>query len=208
MPTTQALIAFSIASLVIILIPGPSVLFAVGRSLALGKLAGVVTVLGNGLGTSVWLIATVLGLGALIASSEIAFNIIRFGGAAYLVYLGVQAFRHRNDHKLNLDSAPPKQSIWRTLREGFFVGVSNPKTMVFFVAVLPGFVNYPAGNIMFQLLLLGVIFEVMGIISDSLYAIGAGLARDWFATDPRRLGIVSGTGGILIVGLGLYVAIF
>ena len=208
MPTTQALIAFSIASLVIILIPGPSVLFAVGRSLALGKLAGVITVVGNGLGTSVWLIATVLGLGALIASSEIAFNIIRFGGAAYLVYLGVQAFRHRNDHKLDLGAAPPKQSIWRTLREGFFVGVSNPKTMVFFVAVLPGFVNYPAGNIMFQLLILGLIFEVMGVISDSIYAIGAGLARDWFATDPRRLGIITGTGGILIVGLGLYVAIF
>lgn len=208
MPTTQALIAFSIASLIIILIPGPSVLFAVGRSLALGKVAGVITVVGNGLGTSVWLIATVLGLGALIASSEIAFTIIRFGGAAYLVYLGVQAFRHRNDHKLDLGKAPPAQSIWRTLREGFFVGVSNPKTMVFFIAVLPGFVNYPAGNIMFQLLILGLIFEVMGVISDSIYAIAAGLARDWFATDPRRLGIVTGTGGILIVGLGLYVAIF
>jgi threonine/homoserine/homoserine lactone efflux protein len=207
-PTSQSLIAFVIASLVIILIPGPSVLFAVGRSLALGKAAGVVTVMGNGLGTSVWLIATVLGLGALIGQSEIAFNVIRYGGAAYLVYLGIQAFRHRNNHKLFLDTAPPTQSKWRTLREGFFVGVSNPKTMVFFVAVLPGFVNYPAGNIMFQLLILGLIFELIGVVSDSLYAIGAGLARDWFASNPKRLGVVSGTGGILIVGLGLFVAIF
>lgn len=208
MPTTQALIAFSIAALVIILIPGPSVLFAVGRSLSLGKVAGVLTVVGNSLGSAVWVVATALGLGALIAQSEIAFQIIRYGGAAYLVYLGVQAFRHRNDHKLHLESSVPRQSIWRTLREGFIVGVSNPKTMVFFVAVLPGFVNYPAGNIMFQLFLLGMIFEVIGTLSDSAYAIGAGLARNWFATDPRRLGIITGTGGILIVGLGLYVAIF
>ncbi len=208
MPTTQALIAFFIASVVIILIPGPSVLFAVGRSLALGKAAGVVTVLGNSLGTAVWLLATVFGLGALIGESEIAFNLIRYGGAAYLVYLGIQAVRHRNDHHLDLENAAPRQSIWRTLREGFIVGVSNPKTMVFFVAVLPGFVNYPAGNVMFQLFLLGMIFEILGTLSDSMYAIGAGLARTWFATDPRRLGIISGTGGILIVGLGLYVAFF
>jgi threonine/homoserine/homoserine lactone efflux protein len=163
---------------------------------------------GNSLGSAVWVVATALGLGALIAQSEIAFQIIRYGGAAYLVYLGVQAFRHRNDHKLHLESSVPRQSIWRTLREGFIVGVSNPKTMVFFVAVLPGFVNYPAGNVMFQLFLLGMIFEVIGTLSDSAYAIGAGLARNWFATDPRRLGIVTGAGGILIVGLGLYVAIF
>ena len=209
MPPLENLIAFSIAALVIILIPGPSVMFAVGRSLALGKGAGVLTVVGNSLGTLVWLLAVVLGLGAIVASSEILFYGIKYAGAAYLAYLGVQAFRHRNDHGFDVSagSAPP-QSRWKTLRQGFLVGLSNPKTMVFFTAVLPGFVDVKQGNVMFQLLVLGIIFEIIGTLSDSMYAIGAGLARDWFARDPKRLGIVQGTGGILIIGLAIWVAFF
>jgi threonine/homoserine/homoserine lactone efflux protein len=121
----------------------------------------------------------------------------------------VQAFRHRNDHGFDVSagSAPP-QSRWKTLRQGFLVGLSNPKTMVFFTAVLPGFVAVEQGNVMFQLLVLGIIFEIIGTLSDSMYAIGAGLARDWFARDPKRLSIVQGTGGILIIGLAIWVAFF
>jgi threonine/homoserine/homoserine lactone efflux protein len=209
MPPIENLIAFSIAALVIILIPGPSVMFAVGRSLALGKGAGVLTVVGNATGTLVWLLAVVLGLGAIVASSPILFYGIKYAGAAYLAYLGIQAFRHRNDHTFDVErgsSAP--QSHWKTLRQGFVVGLSNPKTMVFFTAVLPGFVDVKQGNVMFQLLVLGIIFEIIGTLSDSMYAIGAGLARDWFARDPKRLGIVQGTGGILIIGLAIWVAFF
>lgn len=208
MPPIENVIAFSIAALIIILIPGPSVLFAVGRSLALGKGAGVMTVVGNALGTSVWLIAVVLGLGAVVASSEFLFYGIKYVGAAYLAYLGIQAFRHRNDHGFDVETTHAPQSIWKTLREGFFVGLSNPKTMVFFTAVLPGFVSVEQGNVMLQLLILGLIFEVIGVLSDSMYAIGAGLARDWFARDPKRLAIVQGTGGMLIVGLAIWVAFF
>lgn len=208
MPPVENVIAFSIAALIIILIPGPSVLFAVGRSLALGKGAGVMTVVGNALGTSVWLIAVVLGLGAVVASSEFLFYGIKYVGAAYLAYLGIQAFRHRNDHGFDVETTHAPQSIWKTLREGFFVGLSNPKTMVFFTAVLPGFVSVEQGNVMLQLLILGLIFEVIGVLSDSMYAIGAGLARDWFARDPKRLAIVQGTGGMLIVGLAIWVAFF
>lgn len=208
MPPIENVIAFSIAALIIILIPGPSVLFAVGRSLALGKGAGVMTVVGNALGTSVWLIAVVLGLGAVVASSEFLFYGIKYVGAAYLAYLGIQAFRHRNDHGFDVETTHAPQSIWKTLREGFFVGLSNPKTMVFFTAVLPGFVSVEQGNVMLQLLILGLIFEIIGVLSDSMYAIGAGLARDWFARDPKRLGIVQGTGGMLIVGLAIWVAFF
>jgi threonine/homoserine/homoserine lactone efflux protein len=208
MPPIENLIAFFIAALIIILIPGPSVLFAVGRSLALGKTAGVITVVGNALGTSVWLIAVVLGLGAVVASSEFLFYAIKYAGAAYLAYLGIQAFRHRNDHRFTVDTHVPTQSNLKTLREGFLVGISNPKTMVFFTAVLPGFVDVKQGNVMLQLLILGLIFEVVGILSDSMYAIGAGLARDWFAKDQKRLAAVQGTGGILIIGLALWVAFF
>ncbi len=208
MPPIENLIAFAIASLVIILIPGPSVLFAVGRSLALGKGAGVMTVVGNAIGTSIWLIAVVLGLGAVVASSEVLFYGIKYVGAAYLAYLGIQAFRHRNDHGFDVETKHAPQSMIKTLREGFLVGLSNPKTMVFFTAVLPGFVSVEQGNVMLQLLILGLIFEVIGILSDSMYAIGAGLARDWFAKDKKRLAIVQGTGGILIVGLAIWVAFF
>ena len=95
-----------------------------------------------------------------------------------------------------------------TLREGFLVGLSNPKTMVFFTAVLPGFVDVKQGNVMLQLLILGIIFEIIGVLSDSMYAIGAGLARDWFARDPKRIGIVQGSGGLMIVGLAIWVAFF
>ncbi|MEK7662627.1 MAG: LysE family translocator [Actinomycetota bacterium] len=208
MPPIENLIAFSIAALVIILIPGPSVMFAVGRSLALGKGAGVLTVVGNAIGTVVWLIAVVLGLGAIVASSQFLFYGIKYAGAAYLAYLGIQAFRHRNDHGFDVDATGAPQSKFKTLREGFFVGLSNPKTMVFFTAVLPGFVDVKQGNVMLQLLILGIIFEVIGILSDSMYAIGAGLARDWFARDPKRIGIVQGTGGLMIVGLAIWVAFF
>ena len=208
MPPIENLIAFSIAALVIILIPGPSVMFAVGRPLALGKGAGVLTVVGNAIGTVVWLIAVVLGLGAIVASSQFLFYGIKYAGAAYLAYLGIQAFRHRNDHGFDVDATGAPQSKFKTLREGFFVGLSNPKTMVFFTAVLPGFVDVKQGNVMLQLLILGIIFEVIGILSDSMYAIGAGLARDWFARDPKRIGIVQGTGGLMIVGLAIWVAFF
>lgn len=208
MPPIENLIAFSIAALVIILIPGPSVMFAVGRSLALGKGAGVLTVVGNAIGTSVWLVAVVLGLGAVVASSEILFYGIKYAGAAYLAYLGIQAFRHRKDHGFDIDASGVQQSKLKTLREGFLVGISNPKTMVFFTAVLPGFVDVKQGNVMLQLLILGLIFEVIGVLSDSAYAIGAGLARDWFARDPKRLAIVQGTGGLMIVGLAIWVAFF
>ena len=208
MPPIENLIAFTIAALVIILIPGPSVMFAVGRSLALGKGAGVLTVVGNAIGTFVWLVAVVLGLGAIVASSQFLFYGIKYAGAAYLAYLGIQAFRHRNDHGFDVDTAGAPQSKLKTLREGFLVGLSNPKTMVFFTAVLPGFVDVKQGNVMLQLLILGIIFEIIGILSDSMYAIGAGLARDWFARDPKRIGIVQGTGGLMIVGLAIWVAFF
>lgn len=206
MPTWEALVTFIIASVVLIAIPGPSVMFSVGRSLALGKKFGVLTVLGNAMGTFVWIVLVAVGLGAVIASSEIAYQVIRYGGAAYLIYLGVMTIVHRHDKTPDLGGNLKKQSVGKTLREAFIVGVSNPKTAVFFLAVLPQFVNYSAGNLWFQMLVLGLIFEVLGIIGDMTYALAAGYARDWLARNPRRLTAIITTGGMIIITLGLFLA--
>jgi threonine/homoserine/homoserine lactone efflux protein len=98
--------------------------------------------------------------------------------------------------------------VGKTLREAFIVGVSNPKTAVFFLAVLPQFVNYSAGNLWFQMLVLGLIFEVLGIMGDMIYALAAGYARDWLAKNPRRLTVIITTGGAIIIALGLFLALF
>jgi len=207
MPTWEAFVTFIIASLVLIAIPGPSVMFSVGRSLALGKKFGVLTVLGNAMGTFVWIVLVAVGLGAVIASSEIAYQVIRYGGAAYLIYLGIMTIVHRHDKTPDLGGNLKKQSVGKTLREAFIVGVSNPKTAVFFLAVLPQFVNYSAGNLWFQMLVLGLIFEVLGIIGDMTYALAAGYARDWLARNPRRLTVIIATGGAIIIALGLFLAL-
>jgi len=207
MPTWEAFVTFIIASLVLIAIPGPSVMFSVGRSLALGKKFGVLTVLGNAMGTFVWIVLVAVGLGAVIASSEIAYQVIRYGGAAYLIYLGIMTIVHRHDKTPDLGGNLKKQSVGKTLREAFIVGVSNPKPAVFFLAVLPQFVNYSAGNLWFQMLVLGLIFEVLGIIGDMTYALAAGYARDWLARNPRRLTVIITTGGAIIIALGLFLAL-
>ena len=207
MPTWEAFVTFIIASLVLIAIPGPSVMFSVGRSLALGKKFGVLTVLGNAMGTFVWIVLVAVGLGAIIANSEIAYQVIRFGGAAYLIYLGIMTIVHRHDKTPDLGGNLRTQSVGKTLREAFIVGVSNPKTAVFFLAVLPQFVNYSAGNLWFQMLVLGLIFEVLGIIGDMTYALAAGYARDWLAKNPRRLTTIITTGGAIIIALGLFLAL-
>ncbi len=206
MPTWESLTTFIVASLVLIAIPGPSVMFSVGRSLALGKKFGVLTVLGNAMGTFVWIVLVAVGLGAVIASSEVAYQVIRYGGAAYLVYLGVMTIVHRHAKAPDLGGTLKTQTVGKTLREAFIVGVTNPKTAVFFLAVLPQFVNYAAGNLWFQMLVLGLIFEVLGIIGDMTYALAAGYARDWLAKNPRRLTVIITTGGAIIIALGLFLA--
>ncbi|WP_337001416.1 MULTISPECIES: LysE family translocator [unclassified Microbacterium] len=194
------LVAFAVASVVIIVIPGPSVLFVIGRSLSLGRRAGVLSVVGNALGTVPAVLAVAFGVGAIVASSVAAFTVIKIIGAGYLVWLGVQAIRHRKDHTPDADRAPA--SAGRLLRQGFIVGVTNPKTIAFFVAVLPQFVAPSAGPVWAQLLLLGLLFQMLALACDSVWALAAGTARTWFARSPRRMSTLSGTGGVMMIGLG------
>ncbi|MFK3677640.1 LysE family translocator [Microbacterium sp. NPDC090218] len=194
------LVAFAVASVVIIVIPGPSVLFVIGRSLSLGRRAGVLSVVGNALGTVPAVLAVAFGVGAIVASSVIAFTVIKIIGAAYLVWLGVQAIRHRHDHVPDAGRTPA--SAGKLLRQGFIVGVTNPKTIAFFVAVLPQFVAPAAGPVWAQLLLLGLTFQALALLCDSVWALAAGTARAWFARSPRRMSTLSGAGGVMMIGLG------
>lgn len=196
----ENLVAFMLTSLVIIVIPGPSVLFVIGRAIALGRRAGVLSVVGNALGTVPAVIAVAFGVGAIVASSVVAFTVIKIAGALYLVYLGIQAIRHRHAHIPGIQQRPTRAR--RLLAEGFIVGLTNPKTIAFFVAVLPQFVDPTAGPVWMQLLLLGLVFEALALASDSIWALAAGTARAWFARSPRRISTLSATGGVMMIGLG------
>lgn len=194
--------AFALAAFALILIPGPSVLFVISRSLSLGRKGGFLSALGNALGALPAIALVSLGIGAIVAESVVAFIIIKFLGAGYLMYLGVQAIRHRNDHTDTATSQRAQPSSFRIIREGFVVGVSNPKTIVFFVAVLPQFVSYENGAIPLQMAALGMIFLGIGLASDSMWALTAGTARTWFARNPKRLSHMGAGGGVAMIGLG------
>ncbi|MEU7138840.1 LysE family translocator [Nocardia sp. NPDC046473] len=198
--------AFAVAALVIIVIPGPNVLFAIGRALAHGRRAAVVSVLGSMAGTAVPVIGVAVGLGAILAASAILMTIVKVIGAGYLIYLGAMAIRDRKKLTLALRSADVEPSTGRMLRQGFVVGATNPKTIVFFAAVLPQFAAPEAGALPVQFLTLGAIAITIQLFSDTAWAMAAGTARSWFARSPRRLEAIGGTGGLMIMGVGASVA--
>lgn len=203
MLTPEALLAFAAASVVLIVIPGPSVLFVVGRSLSYGRRGGLMSVLGNELGGLPLVAAVAFGVGSIVAESILLFTVIKLLGGAYLVYLGVQAIRHRRaGTPSEAEGAPRQLSPVTMLRQGFLVGVMNPKTIVFFVAVLPQFVNFSAGSIPLQMMVLGLIFVVIGFVCDVIWALLASTAQSWFEQSPRRLSAVRATGGGMMIGLG------
>jgi len=195
------LLAFLLASALLIVIPGPSVLFVLGRSIALGRRGGLLSVLGNALGMLPAIAAVALGIGALVAESVVVFTIVKVIGAAYLVFLGVQAIRHRRQRAMPDASVAPR-STFRLLLEGFVVGITNPKTIAFFVAVLPQFVAHEAGAIPLQLGELGLAFFVLALIMDSTWALIAGTARNWFGRSPKRIERLGAAGGGMMIGLG------
>jgi threonine/homoserine/homoserine lactone efflux protein len=196
------LLAFLAAAIVLVIMPGPTVLFVVGRSLSLGRRGGLLSVVGNALGLVPIVVAVAFGVGALIAESVVIFTIIKYVGAAYIIYLGIQAIRHRKRVAAAIGAGVAHKSAKRMLAEGFLVGVSNPKTIAFFLAVLPQFVAPHAGWVPGQLLLLGGIFIGLALVSDGAWALAAGSARDWFARSPKRVENLGTTGGAMMIGLG------
>ncbi len=205
MPTTVSWLAFLVASLLFIQVPGPSLLFTIGRALTVGRRDALLSVVGNGVGLLAQVACVALGLGAVVATSATAYLAVKVLGAAYVVWLGVQAIRHRADARLAMEDplrpAAAGADPWRSVWTGAMVGVTNPKSIVFFAAFLPQFIDAgaPAAP---QLLLLGAVFGVLAVCSDSCWALAASRARDWFAREPRRLDRLGAAGGVMMVGLG------
>ena len=199
--------AFAAAAIVLIVIPGPGVLFVIGRALAHGRRTALASVAGHAAGNWVVAVCVALGIGTIVERSAAVFTALRLAGAAYLVWLGIQAFRHRHSLASVLASAAQPRGDARAAREGLVVGVTNPKAVILFAAVLPQFVDRSAGHVPVQMLVLSAISIVIGVASDSCWGLAASHVRSWFARSPRRLGLVGGAGGLAMIGLGLTLAL-
>jgi len=201
-----SLVTFALTALVLVAVPGPSVLFVVSRGVALGRRAALVTVVGNAAGVYVQVLLVAAGLGALVERSVAVYTAVKLTGAAYLVYLGVQAVRHRKALSVVVDPRAVPRSGRRLFADGFVVGLANPKAIVFFAAVLTQFVDPDGAPAPVQMALLGLVFVAVALVSDGSWALLAGTARAWLARSPRRLEVLGGAGGVVTVALGLRLA--
>lgn len=202
MPSPEAIIAFTIAALILIVIPGPSVLFSVARALELGRGGGLASVAGNTLGSFLVAVLVAFGVGAIIVKSVVVFTIIKILGAGYVIYLGIQGIRHRKDRPQTESDAYRNASYWKLFSTGFIVGATNPKSLMFFIAVLPQFVNNSGPSVPLQLITFACIFTIIAFVSDGLWVLAAAAARNWFASSPGRLDTLKGIGGGMLIGLG------
>jgi threonine/homoserine/homoserine lactone efflux protein len=201
------LAAFALASLILIAIPGPSVLFVISRAVALGRRAALATVAGNCAGVYCQVVLVALGVGVLVEKSVVVYTTIKLLGAAYLVFLGVRTFQKRRSLAEALGRPAAPKSDRRIFRDGFIVGLTNPKAAVFFAAILPQFVDTSLGRVPLQMLELGLVFILLAMVVDSMWGLAAGTARARFAANPRRLDAVGGASGVVLVGLGVGLAV-
>ena len=196
---------YLIATVLIILAPGPSVLFTIARAIAWGRVAAIATVIGNAFGMFLVSVLVAFGLGPLLQSSKLFYNGIQWAGGAYLIYLGYAAIAaSRVDAQGMQKTEGSKPSFFTSLKNGFWVGVLNPKSVVFFAAILPQFVDQEKNNVTAQLLLLGAIFATVALISDGSYGLLAGTVRSWLAGDVKRLIFMRRFGGVVMIGLGIF----
>jgi len=201
------LVAFGVAAAILIAIPGPSVVFVIGRALSYGRPVALASVLGNTLGLVVIVLLVSVGLGVVVAESIVVFTVVKLVGAAYLIWLGVRALQHRRGFQAADLAAAPVLSTARAIRQGFVVGVSNPKGFMIFAALLPQFVDRDAGHVQLQMLILGLEAAAIGIVSDAIWALAAARVRDWFTRSPRRGEAIGAAGGASMIGLGVALAV-
>ena len=189
--------------MIIILAPGPSVLFIIARAIAWGRKVAVVTVAGNVSGAFVLSSLVAFGLCQILQRSELAFIAVQWIGGLYLVYLGIDAIRKRKVHAADMtNQGPIEPTVFQSIRDGFMVGVLNPKGLVFYAAVLPQFIDRERGGVTGQLLFLGALFSVLAFFSDGGWGLLAGTARAWLAGDAGRLEKLRATGGCVMILLG------
>jgi threonine/homoserine/homoserine lactone efflux protein len=202
------LLPFLVTIYVLILVPGPSVIFTVSRGIALGRRAALATVVGNTAGLFCQLVLVVLGLGSVLASSDTVFEVLKLLGAAYLILLGLRSIRDRRalaEALASIEVVPrPRRAV---LREGLVVGLTNPKGLLIFTAVLPQFIDRSAGHATLQLATLGLVCLLVALISDSTWAVASGAARQWFGRSQKRLERLSLGGGLAMMLLGAWLAI-
>ena len=203
-PSGSTLAVFALASFLLIIVPGPAVLYVVTRSIAQGRRAGIVSMLGVETGGLVHVAAAAIGLSALVASSAAAFTVVKFAGAAYLIFLGVRRLVSR-------DEALPEvkvsgRSDRQLFAQGVVVNVLNPKTAVFFLAFLPQFVDPARGTVTLQFLVLGLVFVAVAVLSDGAYALVAGTAGDWLRGSEHVRRSLSRFSGAVFLGLGVTAA--
>lgn len=206
--SAETLATFVVASFIMVAIPGPTVLFTIGRAMALGRLGGFLSILGTAVGSVVLVVCVALGVGTIVAQSVVLFTIVKVLGAGYLVFLGIHAIRHRKDAAEAMVGRVPKRSGLRLLGEGFVVGVTNPKSIAFFLAILPQFVDLDSGSVPLQLFVLGAIVVAIGVACDAIWVLLASAARDWFGRSPRRIEAMGATGGVLMIGLGSFLLVW
>jgi len=201
------LIGFTVASVVLIVIPGPGVLFVIGRALAHGRRTALATACGHAAGNYVVAACVAVGLGTILQRSAMVFVVVKVLGAAYLVWLGIHAIWRRKSLASAFAKAVEPRDGWRALRDGMVVGVTNPKSYILFGAILPQFVNRAAGDVPGQMLLLALVSVAIGAVSDCGWGFAASTVRNWFASSPRRFELVGGAGGLAMIGVGVTVAI-
>ena len=206
LPSHSQLLFFISAALVLLLIPGPAVLYIVGRSIGQGRTAGYVSALGIGVGTLMHTAAAAVGLSALLVSSATAFSVVKYLGAAYLVFLGIQRMRSKESLASSSDPAVPRATLARVFGQGIVVNVLNPKTALFFFAFLPQFVDPSRGYVATQVLSLGVLFAFMGTTSDSIWAFFSSSLAGWLRGNSRWTRNERYVSGGILISLGLATA--
>jgi len=199
--TEPSLVEFVVAALIVLLIPGPGVIYVVARSLAHGRIAGLVSVLGLSAGILIQVAAVAAGLSAILAASATAFGVVKLLGAAYLVFLGLRALAARRGRHRSNPPLPPASR--RVFVEGLLVSVTNPKSAVFFLAFLPQFVSPAAGMVAGQILALGAVYAALAIVTDGCYALFA----DWFRERLARWTLPGYAEGAVYIGLGAGLAL-
>lgn len=205
MPDLSTLGLFSLAALGLLVIPGPAVIYITARSIDQGRAAGLASVVGISAGTMVHTAAAALGLSALLMSSTLAFTVVKLVGAAYLIYLGIR--RMLQPETIGDDVRLPRQPLWRIFRQGILVNILNPKTALFMFAFLPQFVDPARGPVQLQILVLGIVLAVLGLLSDGTYALLAARFGHWLRTSPRFARVQRYVSGGILVGLGVSAAV-
>ncbi|HEY2461913.1 MAG TPA: LysE family translocator [Candidatus Acidoferrum sp.] len=203
-PSHSSLLLFFSSALLLLAIPGPAVFYIVGRSIGHGRTAGVVSALGISVGTLFHVAAAAVGLSALLMSSATAFATVKYLGAAYLIFLGVQKIRSRESFGISSETSRTKLS--RIFAQGVVVNVLNPKTALFFFAFIPQFVDASRGNPVSQILFLGILFAVMGVITDSLWAVFAGSVARQLRGNARWASLQRYVSGGILISLGFAAA--